>query len=907
MSFGMTGKNGISFSEDRSSVTVLPGPRSGVCYVPSSKSQAHRLLICAALYGPGTVLEIRDRSEDIDATVSCLRAMGSDILLNTAGNISELSVDPIRPVHNKVVMDVGESGSTLRFLLPVVCALGIDAIIKMKGRLPERPIEPLVNALGSGGATIEKNGSELTVSGRLRSGDYTIPGNISSQFISGMLFALPLLEGTSTLTVCGGVESRDYISLTEEALSRFGVRFEKNGNVYTVPKFTASVEKNADAKRIRVEGDWSGAAFLLCMGALSEKGITVKGVDAASKQGDKRIIDVLRQFGADVNVSASAADGITVKKGTLQGIELDAAEIPDMVPAVCALAALSQGTTRITGASRLRLKESDRIRSTAEMIRSLGGNAEETSDGIIIEGTGKLAGGSVNSYSDHRIAMAAAVAASGTGAPVTISNPDCVSKSFPGFWDVLENELDHDSHSCGRRGTTEMSLSYGENIKLNIFGQSHAPEIGMKLEGIPAGFHLDEAKLLRFMERRAPGRNAYSTPRKEADIPEFQSGIEGGVTTGATIKAVIKNTNVRSSDYSKFRNVPRPGHADYTAYVKYGRKADMSGGGQFSGRLTAPLCIAGGICIQLLEAEGIRIISRVSSIGNVHDEGELTAETSSKAFPTVSIDAGERMIEEILTAKRDNDSVGGVVECSVLGLPAGLGGPIFEGMENRIASIIFAIPAVKGIEFGSGFGAAALRGSENNDPFMFDEEGRVVTKGNNAGGILGGITNGMPLTFKVAFKPTPSIGKEQESIDLSTGKNTTISVEGRHDPCIVPRAVPCVEAAAAVAIYDAFLGRKNGSMAYQDLAEYRKCIDEIDSKLLALFEKRMETVEKVAEYKIEHGIKVLDRSREQEKLAAVAEKVPAELSGQAEELMELLFKLSRSYQEEMIARRGEKK
>lgn len=353
-----------------------------------------------------------------------------------------------------------------------------------------------------------------------------------------------------------------------------------------------------------------------------------------------------------------------------------------------------------------------------------------------------------------------------------------------------------------------MSNTYGENIKLTIFGQSHSEAIGMVLEGIPAGLDINETELMRFMERRAPGRNSYSTPRFEADRPEYLGGIKDGRTCGGPISAIIRNTNTRPSDYAKLKNIPRPGHADYTAFVKYGGKADMSGGGQFSGRMTAAMCIAGGICKQLLESKHINIISRICAIGGIEDEGELAEDISGKAFPTVSDKAGQMMQEAILKAKEEGDSLGGIIECAVLGLEAGIGGPLFGGMESRIASIVFGIPAVKGIEFGAGFGAAKKRGSENNDPFYYDN-GIVRTRTNNAGGILGGITNGMPLTFRTAFKPTPSIAKEQESIDLETRTGATLKIEGRHDPCIVPRALACVEAAAAIAVYDALAGEAN--------------------------------------------------------------------------------------------------
>ena len=352
-----------------------------------------------------------------------------------------------------------------------------------------------------------------------------------------------------------------------------------------------------------------------------------------------------------------------------------------------------------------------------------------------------------------------------------------------------------------------MSSSYGENLRIHIFGESHGPAVGVAVEGIPAGERVDLEELQRFLDRRAPGRNAWSTPRKEADVPEFLSGLREGRTCGTPLTAILKSANTRSGDYDALRDVPRPGHADYTAWVKYGESRDSRGGGHFSGRLTAPLCVAGGICLQLLAREGITVLSRIAAIGGIRDEGELTASTAEKAFPTVSDSAGEAMRSAIAAARAEGDSLGGVIECAVLGLPAGLGDPMFDGMENRIAAAVFGIPAVKGIEFGAGFAAAGLRGSENNDAFSV-ENGRIITDGNHCGGILGGITDGMPLTFRAAVKPTPSLARPQQSVDLKTGEIVPLTVTGRHDPCIVPRAVPCLEAAAAIAVYDALLARR---------------------------------------------------------------------------------------------------
>ena len=352
-----------------------------------------------------------------------------------------------------------------------------------------------------------------------------------------------------------------------------------------------------------------------------------------------------------------------------------------------------------------------------------------------------------------------------------------------------------------------MSSTYGENLHLTIFGQSHSPAIGMTLEGIPAGEPIDFEALQRFMERRAPGRNAYSTARREADAPEFLSGLRGDTTCGVPLTAIIRNGDTRSKDYAPFSAVPRPGHADYTANVKYFGYQDYAGGGHFSGRLTAPLCIAGGVCLQILKRRGIEVISRIRSIGDVEDAAPLTASTAAKAFPAVDEAAGEAMQAAIAQARAQGDSLGGVIECAVLGLPAGLGDPMFGGMENRIAGIVFGIPAVKGLEFGAGFAAARLRGSQNNDSYTV-RDGRIETCSNHCGGILGGITNGMPLVFRAAIKPTPSIAMEQTSVNLDTLTEEHLRVGGRHDPCIVPRAVPVMEAAAAIAVYDALLGRK---------------------------------------------------------------------------------------------------
>ena len=354
-----------------------------------------------------------------------------------------------------------------------------------------------------------------------------------------------------------------------------------------------------------------------------------------------------------------------------------------------------------------------------------------------------------------------------------------------------------------------MISHYGENLKLSIFGASHAPEIGMELEGIPVGLSIDLEALQRFLDRRAPGHHPWSTSRKEGDVPHFQSGLTDGFTNGQVIRAVIFNENIQQGDYASLKHIPRPGHADFTAWIKYGIDFDMSGGGPFSGRMTAPLCIAGGLCKQWLEQQGIRIGAHIAWIGDVDDNrfDPLTPDLDGvqEDFPVLNRVCGQQMQEAIAEARKQGDSLGGIIECAVTGLPAGIGGPIFGGVEGKIAHAMYGIPAVKGVEFGLGFAGAGYHGSKANDPYVV-KDGKIYATSNHCGGVLGGISTGMPIIFRVAFKPTPSISTPQTSVNLDTMEEVSIEINGRHDPCIVPRAVPVVEAAAAIAIYDLILG-----------------------------------------------------------------------------------------------------
>lgn len=352
-----------------------------------------------------------------------------------------------------------------------------------------------------------------------------------------------------------------------------------------------------------------------------------------------------------------------------------------------------------------------------------------------------------------------------------------------------------------------MSGMWGSKIKLSIFGESHGNAIGITIDGLPAGFSIDMDKIMMEMSRREPGKSSLSTPRKESDIPEILSGYFEGKTTGTPLCAIIRNSNTKSKDYSKLKDVMRPGHADYTGAVRYKGFNDYRGGGHFSGRITAPLVFAGAICKQILEVKGIIVSAHINSIGKIKDcsflesdiSDELLNSFKEKELPLINTKLEDEMRQEILSARSSGDSIGGTIECAILGVSPGIGDPFFDSVESTLAHLMFSVPAVKGIEFGKGFDISKMRGSEANDEYYL-ENGNIKTKTNNNGGILGGITNGMPIIFNVAIKPTASIFKEQNTVNIVTMEETTLCIEGRHDPCIVQRALPVIEAVAAIGI-----------------------------------------------------------------------------------------------------------
>ena len=457
-----------------------------------------------------------------------------------------------------------------------------------------------------------------------------------------------------------------------------------------------------------------------------------------------------------------------------------------------------------------------------------------------------------------------------------------------------------------------MASEFGSHLKISVFGASHADCIGVEVRGLPAGEAVDPEALQAFLDRRRPGGSALTTARNEPDVPEFLSGlteIDGTfVTTGEPLKAVIRNTDQHSSDYKGLTRTPRPSHADYTALLKYGPDVDMRGGGPFSARLTAPMCIIGGICRQILSRRGVDLGAHLQSVGSVTDEAfplypdKALFEAIDSRYPsTIDPAAGESMLREVEAARNDLDSVGGVIECAVTGFPAGIGGPMFDGIENELADVLFGVPAVKGIEFGSGFAAAGMRGSEHNDPFIV-KDGHIATETNFSGGIQGGISNGMPIVFRVALKPTPSIAREQKTVDLDTLEETTLSIKGRHDPCVALRAVPVIEAVTAIALYDLLLGEEKADA--EGLDALRAEINDINDDMLALFLRRMDVSADIAKYKDAHDLPIFQKDREDAILAGVEAKA-GEQAGAARALFETLMELSKNYQRSVLEEKSE--
>lgn len=445
-----------------------------------------------------------------------------------------------------------------------------------------------------------------------------------------------------------------------------------------------------------------------------------------------------------------------------------------------------------------------------------------------------------------------------------------------------------------------MKSTFGTNIRIIMEGASHGEFVRCTAVGIPQGIQVDTEGLMTFMARRRGGQRN-TTPRKEADIPEFLSGIRDGVTDGTPLVVNIPNLNQRSGDYEGFADTPRPSHADYTARLRF-PDCDLRGGGHFSARLTAPLCAIGYVCICALKSRGISIGAHLAQVGTVEDRafdpvnvnaGDLVL---AEGMPVLDAIAGQAMDEVIQTAAKAGDSVGGVVECAVVGMPGGVGSPLGNGIENRLTSALYVLGALRGVEFGAGFGAAAMRGSQHNDPFVV-RDGRVVTETNYSSGIQAGITNGMPIVFRCAFKPTASISCEQRTVSLSRMQETRISISGRHDPCIAVRAVPCVEAVTAIVMLDALLDARDGG-----IENCRQAIDNINNKLVELLCERMSLAGEIAEEKDRLGIPTYDPAREKtvlDKVKTLADTVDPGKGMAISQVFQEIMRITREYEDQL--------
>ena len=447
-----------------------------------------------------------------------------------------------------------------------------------------------------------------------------------------------------------------------------------------------------------------------------------------------------------------------------------------------------------------------------------------------------------------------------------------------------------------------MKFEFGKRLKISIFGQSHEKEIGVIIRGLPTGEPIDLHEVSEFMRRRSPGKSLLLSDRNEPDEPKVKSGLEQGKTTGDPLEIVIYNKDARPEEYSHMKHVPRPSHADYPAMIKYG-EAYNTGGGFFSGRMTAPLCLAGAVCKQILARRGIETAAHLFSVGRIKDtpldsvnvDMKLLKLAAGNEIPVLDESAAEEMKQAVFNAKSNGDSLGGIVECAVTGLPVGAGGALFEGLESRLSAAVFAIPAVKGIEFGIGFSAARMCASRNNDAFYMDESGQVKTKTNRHGGILGGMASGMPVIFRTAFKPTPSISKVQKSVDLSRMENVSLKIEGRHDPCLAIRAVPCVEAAAAVALLDVLLEADYLKVS-NSVSNFRTEIDRVDDEMVSLLERRLELARTLGGVKKKEGLPVFDPEREQEVLKRLTKGRDSSQSKLINECYASIFEINKELQ-----------
>ncbi|MBI5227011.1 3-phosphoshikimate 1-carboxyvinyltransferase [Candidatus Micrarchaeota archaeon] len=780
--------------------------------VPSSKSYTHRAIIAAALCKGKTIVKNPLISADILATMDALRKFGvkfthnSDSIEVDGSNNLLFSNDQSK---NPIVIDCNESGTTLRLLTSIVALLDQPIILTGKKGLLKRPTNDIVTALSEIGVKIsdQEGHGPVKSNGGLRNSAKSkikISGNKSSQFISGLLFALPLAKKDSELEITTEVESLPYIKMTLEVLAQFGIKVDVSADY---KKYIISGNQHyRSTQTYEVEGDYSSAAFLLAAGVLAGPQITLSGLNPKSTQGDSAIIQMIKSMGGRIEINENKNEIIAHKSG-LSATKIDVKDNPDLVPILVILATQAKGTTKIINAGRLRIKESDRLAAITQELQKMGAKIVENKDSLEIIGPTKLHGAIIDPHNDHRIAMACTIAGLIAEGETKIQNPEVVAKSYPDFFFHMRK--------LGANVLSETG-SIGEKFKITVYGGSHEKVIGIKISGLAKETEISIEEIKKDLDKRRPFGNL-TTPRREEDELKVVKGLENGkVTDEEEIVFEIENKDVNSKPYEMMRFTPRPNHGDYTTAVKYGGVFDFRGGGFLSARMTTCTVIAGSIAKQILAKEGIAMAAYVKQIGETKMEKmpsieEAKQKTYESEVRCPDIDLGKEMKKEIEKARAQNDSLGGIIECQVIGLPVGVGEPIFNAVDSVLSHYLFSIPAVKGVEFGSGFSASSKKGSENNDEFMMgaDSEGsqKIITKTNNSGGIQGGITNGMPLVARIAIKPTSSIAKEQNTVNMKELGSAKISVLGRHDPCVAIRAPIIMETMIAIAILDLMLRR----------------------------------------------------------------------------------------------------
>ncbi len=723
----------------------------GSVTVPPSKSHTHRAIILASLASGTSVIRNPLLSDDCLATIEACRAIGAEIEMTDELKIKGVNGKPKTPQN---IIDVNNSGTTIRLMTAITSLCGGSVTLTGDNSIQKRPIEPLLSSLRDLGVeearSVNDNGTPpVIVKGRIKGGNSRIEG-MSSQFLTGLLFTCPLAESNTELEVLN-LKSRPYARMTLNHLERVGISIqESNMTRFNIPG--KQVIQPAD---YTIPGDYSSASFLLAASNITESEIDISGLDPDDEQGDKMIINIIE------------------KMNTGTSREIDLGDTPDLLPITAVLGCYAEGNTILKNVEHARLKESDRIAAICCELKKMNANIEERKDGLIVSKS-QLRGANVNGYKDHRIVMALAVAGLRANGTTSIENAESISISFPGFVETMQ-KLQANVQIEKQDGN-----SFGRVFRLFTFGESHGDAVGAVIEGCPVGMEISLDRIQNELDRRRPGKGPLTSGRNEPDKLEIISGIKDGKSTGEPIKLQVRSVDKRSRDYDNILHKPRPGHADLTYFIKYGRIP--VGGGRASGRETVGRVLGGAIAKQILITEGITINGRVIEVLGKEDDQEKT----------------------ILDARDNKDSVGGIVEITAEGVPPGLGEPVFDKLDADLAKALISIGAVKGVEFGAGFESSKLKGSENNDSILI-ENGRIVTATNNAGGILGGISNGMPIICRIAVKPTSSIELEQDTVDLNTMQPTKLSVTGRHDPCICQRIVPVAEAMVALVIVDHLL------------------------------------------------------------------------------------------------------